>query len=103
MSRGIPAELGAERVAQNGYYYVKTETGWRLKHHVIAEEKFGRPVDTKTELVCFKDRRRTNFDPDNIIIVPKKGITKEIRLAQLQETIEAARAEISLLMEEESA
>lgn len=71
MSKGKKAELGSENVSANGYTWVKTSTGWRLKHHLIAEEKIGRKIDTKTDRVTFADGDRTNFKPDNIIVSQK--------------------------------
>lgn len=100
--RGETFALGYERVAQNGYHYIKTPTGWRLKHHIIAEEKYGRAIDTKIETVKFADRNRENFDPDNIIVEPKKGVTREAKKARLQSRIEELQAQLDEL-ETESA
>lgn len=100
--RGETFPVGAVRVAQNGYQYVKTKEGWRLKHHIIAEEKYERTIDTKIETVRFKDRDRTNFDPDNIVVEPKKGITGAAKKARLQARIEELQAQLEEL-EEESA
>jgi hypothetical protein len=66
MPRGVASKIGEERIAQNGYSYTKTETGWRLSHHVVAEENLGRPL-RPTERVYFADNDRTNLDPDNIV------------------------------------
>lgn len=71
MSKGKHAELGAENKAPNGYVYIKTTTGWRLKHHLIAEKELGRTIDSKKERVFFKDNNRGNFDPSNIGVAPK--------------------------------
>lgn len=72
MSKGKQAAVGAENVSANGYTYVKTaSTGWRLKHHLVAEAKIGRPI-TKEDRVSFADNDRTNFDPENILVAPKQ-------------------------------
>lgn len=97
MLRGETFPLGYERVAQNGYHYIKTPTGWRLKHHIIAEEKLGRVIDTKIETVKFVDRNRDNFDPDNIIVEPKKGVTREAKKARIQSRIEELQAQLDEL------
>jgi hypothetical protein len=67
MPRGQSAEVGTEKVSQNGYVYIKTEVGWRLKHHLVAEEKLGRPI-ASDERVYFRDKNRQNFNPSNIAI-----------------------------------
>jgi hypothetical protein len=63
--RGYRSELGEEKTSANGYVYVKTETGWRLKHHLIAEKKLGRPLQPD-ERVYFVDNDRANFKVKNI-------------------------------------
>lgn len=86
MSKGERAQIGDENVAVNGYHYVKTSTGWRLKHHLVAEKTLGRAI-RKDELVSFKDKDRTNFKPDNIIVTKKSG-TKNSSLNKRLTTIE---------------
>lgn len=100
MARGETFPIGHERVAQNGYCYVKTEQGWRLKHHLIAEEKLGRAIDTKLELVKFADHDRTNFAPDNIVVEPKKMPNKTARIAVLKARRDELQAQIEDLEEE---
>jgi hypothetical protein len=100
MARGESALIGSERISKNGYTYVKTVDVWRLKHHIIAEKKYGRSIDTKTERVIFKDHDRNNFDPDNIIIEKKKGITKGAQLARLKTRREELEAQIAELEDE---
>jgi predicted Mrr-cat superfamily restriction endonuclease len=76
MSRGKQAELGKETVNANGYTMVKTASGWRLKQHLVAEEKLGRDLKPD-ERVVFADNDRTNFAHDNIIVR-----VKQIRVSQ---------------------
>lgn len=71
MGKGKQKKIGTETTNQNGYVMVKTSTGWRMKHHLVAEEKLGRPLE-KNERVIFVDNDRTNFDPDNIVVQVKK-------------------------------
>lgn len=82
MSKGKQAAIGTENVSANGYTYVKTSTGWLLKHWVIMQEAIGRPIDRKTERVSFKDNDRTNFAKDNIILskknVPANALHKRV-------------------------
>lgn len=72
-SRASSVPIGTIRVAQNNYQYTKVGEGnWRLTHHIIAEEKYGRKL-REGERVCFKDKDRTNLDPDNIEIITSKS------------------------------
>lgn len=71
MSKGRRAQLGDENVAANGYHYVKTSTGWRLKHHLEAEKKLGRLL-TDSDRVSFADNNRENFDHDNLVVSQKR-------------------------------
>jgi hypothetical protein len=71
MSRGKHAAVGQETVNANGYTMVKTAQGWKFKHHLVAEQKLGRPLE-KDERVTFKDNNRNNFDPDNILVSRKQ-------------------------------
>lgn len=77
--------IGTERKALNGYWYVKTKDGQRLKHHIVAEEMLGRPINSSVERVLFVDGNKDNFDPSNIEVVLKKtGPTKEERIEMLK-------------------
>ena len=88
MPRGESSQLGATTISQNGYHYVRTEQGWRLHHHVIAEEKFGRTIDTTLETIYFIDRDRNNLDAENIGVRPKRSLTKEAKVAHIKARIE---------------
>ena len=100
MPRGETYSVGAERVAQNGYHYIKTKDGWRLKHHIIAEENLGRPIDTSIERVLFKNRKRDDFDPSNIIVEPKGSKSVAARRAILEARREEIEAKLAELDEE---
>ena len=93
MARGKNAELGAERVSQNGYTYIKTEDGWMLKHHVIAEKKLGRKIRAD-ERVRFVDGKKSNLDPKNVEIVTRASGSLRRRKAALEVRIEELQAEL---------
>lgn len=75
--RRIP--LGTERVSKDGYVEVKVSRfrkakandGWRMKHHLVWEKANGRPVPPST-MIVFADGDRSNFDPDNLVAVPRR-------------------------------
>jgi hypothetical protein len=95
MPRGKKAATGEERVAPNGYHYIKTKDGWRLKHHILAEEALGRPLKD-SERVSFKDNDRTNFDPENLQ-VRKQRNRKADRAKFLRNRIHIAQEELAEL------
>ena len=61
--------VGSERIAVSGYVEVKVKDPnyWRLKHHVIYEEKNG-PIPKNCKVI-FKDKNRLNLDIDNLALV----------------------------------
>lgn len=76
--------VGYERVdARDGYVWVKVKDtpqaqvpgsfndNFKLKHHVVWEEANGKPVPPSTVIV-FADHDRGNFDPDNLVAVPRQ-------------------------------
>lgn len=75
VSKGKRSVIGDENVSANGYTYIKTASGWRLKHHIIAEQTLNRPL-TKEDRVSFADNDRTNFAPDNILVARKAARNK---------------------------
>lgn len=75
--------VGYERVdAKDGYVWVKVKDtpqaqvpgsyndNFRPKHHVVWEEANGTPVPPHT-MIVFADRDKRNFDPDNLVAVPR--------------------------------
>ena len=100
MARGETFPLGYERIAQNGYHYIKTPGGWRLKHHIIAEKTLGRAIDTRLELVKFKDHNRHNFDPENIIVEPKRSMTPKQRKEHLQSRMKELQDQLDRIEED---
>ncbi len=95
MPRGQAAEVGDTNVAANGYHYTRTESGWRLTHHLIAERGLGRKL-TGQERVVFVDGDRTNLDPANLEVKTKtKG--KANRVHYLKTKMELYKEELEEL------
>ena len=69
--------VGTERVTKDGYVEVKVAEGlqerpnsnFRLKHHVVYENAYG-PIPHGCNVV-FADGDKRNFDPDNLVAVPR--------------------------------
>jgi hypothetical protein len=92
--RGAPAPVGTERIAANGYHYVKTSNrGWVLKHWLVWEETSGRKINPAFDTVRFKDGDKHNFEPGNIEVLPKGTSTPRKRLAQIEARIQELTAE----------
>lgn len=87
--------VGSVNIAANGYSYTKTKEGWRLTHHLIAEEELGRSLQ-KGERVYFADNDRTNLSPDNIEVRSQK-VTKEDKILLLKEKIARLQQELEEL------
>lgn len=97
MPRGTRAKEGDVSIAQNGYSYTHTKEGRRLTHHIIAEEKLGRPL-ASNERVSFADGDRTNFDPSNILVTIKQAASIASRLAKVNRKIHELQQERSQLL-----
>lgn len=78
MGRGTASPLNATRVAENGYHYTKTVSGWRLTHRLLAEEQLGRSL-RPDERVVFVNKDRTDIRPDNIKVVNVKSDLSALR------------------------
>jgi hypothetical protein len=85
MARGRKSVIGDTNVAKNGYHYIRTDTGWRLTHHVIAEEKLGREIKYG-ETVRFVDGNRDNLTPENVTVVPVRSSLRG-RIAKIEAQI----------------
>jgi hypothetical protein len=95
VGKGRRADIGNETVNQNGYTCVKTSTGWRFKHHIIAERLLERPL-TETERVIFADGDRRNLSDDNI-----KVVIKQMRVNQTYDKrLDAIQHRMALFVEE---
>lgn len=73
-------EIGRERISADGYTEVKVKLHYnsgnfvgtyRGKHVLIWERTHGRHIPDKTA-VLFADGNKRNFDPDNLVAVPRK-------------------------------
>ena len=94
MGRGKQAEVGTTRVSANGYHYTKTETGWRLTHHLEAEKMLGRPLRAD-ERVSFKDpKKKMDFSSRNLVVTEKGSSSLRRRKAQIEARIEELQAEL---------
>ena len=92
--------VGYERMAKDGYIQVKVKDerqekandNFRFKHHVVWEEANGKPVPPGT-MIVFADHDKLNFDPGNLVAVPR-GIWATIQRCGLEysdrETLEVA-------------
>ena len=96
MSRGKQAAIGARNQAPNGYWYEKTSTGWRLLHHIIAEQAVGHPIDTKIHRVTFKDNNRENLDPSNLIVTLKQKVSE----AGVQKKVDRIEEQMTAIVEQ---
>jgi hypothetical protein len=99
MARGQAVEVGATRVAQNGYHYTKTEKAWRLTHHIVAEEKLGRPLRSD-EMVKFGPGGKTDLSPSNIVVIRKGKASARRQLAAIEARIEDLQAQAVQLKQE---
>ena len=73
-----PVPVGTERVGKDGYISVKvrdkanvamSKDNWKLKHVWEYEKAHGKVPEG--HVVYFADRDRRNFDPDNLVAVPR--------------------------------
>jgi hypothetical protein len=96
--RGQALPDGSTRVSNNHYHYTKVEGKWRLTHHLIAEKKLGRLLRSN-ERVIFRDKNRTNLDPDNLVIFEKGSTTVGRELARLTARRDELEAQIRALQE----
>lgn len=74
--------VGSERTGKDGYIMVKvkewpdvpcTKDNWRFKHHVVWEQANGRELP-EGWTVFFADRDTRNFDPANLVALPRTYI-----------------------------
>lgn len=98
MPRGTKAKVGSKMTSANGYHYVRTETGWRLAHHLIAERALGRPL-ASNERAVFRDGNRNNLAPDNIAVLEKGNRSIRARIAVINARIAELEAERAQLLE----
>lgn len=104
MARGQTVPVGSTRVSQNGYHYTKVEqdgkTAWRLTHHIIAERRLGRAL-RQDERVSFRNGKKSDLSPDNIVVsekgtgsIRRRKAQLEARIAELQSELDSINAEL---------
>lgn len=97
MTRGRQAKVGDTNVASNGYHYTRTATGWRLTHHIVAEKKYKRKIDSAKDHVVFIDKDRENLSPSNIEIRPRNVQSNAKKRARIIARIEELQAQLDEL------
>ena len=97
MSRGKAAKPGDTRTSANGYHYTRTESKWRLTHHIVAEKSLGRPLK-EDERVEFMDKDRTNLAASNLRVVQVGRGSARRRIAQINVRIDELNAEKAELL-----
>ena len=72
--------VGTERASKDGHVVVKvaeeatvpqSKDNWKLKHVHVWEQANGRELP-EGHVVMFADRDKSNFDPDNLVAVPRR-------------------------------
>lgn len=97
--RGQAANVNDTRVSANGYHYTRTESGWRLTHHLVAEGLLGRKLQPD-ERVVFRTKNKLDLSEDNIQVVPKGKSSVRRRIAQVEARIAELQAELHDLKHE---
>lgn len=92
--------VGTERVSKDGYIVIKvraeaeramSKDNWMLKHVWAWEQANGQKLP-KGHMVMFADHNRRNFEPDNLVAVPKRlmGVINSMHVGWSdRETLEA--------------
>jgi hypothetical protein len=93
--RGNESPVGTEVITQNGYVNVKTEDGWKYKHHILAEKKLGRPLKAN-ERVIIVDGKRDDPRLDDIKVVTKKS--NKSQLPALKKRVVKLQAEVTEML-----
>lgn len=99
MTRGQKANVGDTSINANGYHNTRVEEGWRLTHHIIMEETLGRKL-RPNERVVFKDGKRDNLDPSNIVVSTSARGSLRRKKAQLEERIRELQAQLDDVIDE---
>ena len=97
MPRGVARPIGYEVTMKNGFVKVKTAEPdvWTLKHHVVAEQKLGRPLESGERVTLFNSKEtRSDPKPEDVLVVkvkPKtqktKKMTKDSRIEELEDRV----------------
>jgi hypothetical protein len=98
----ITDELLDSYESENGYTYVKTPQGWKLKHRYLMEMHLDRPLKPN-ERVHFKDGNRHNIDIGNLEVREVKNVTLNKKLAQvkrMRQKLDTIESELERLIDE---
>lgn len=98
LPKGVKSEPGETRWSPNGYHYTRTETEWRLTHHIIAEEHLGRPL-SPNEMVLFIGAK-TDLRWENLRVVQKGTTSARRKLAKIEADIAELEAQREILRRE---
>lgn len=96
MTRGQASKPGEVRIAANGYHYTRTQDGWRLTHHIVAEAALGRKLQ-HDERVTFKDGDKKNLKASNLKVSKKGEASKAQQRARIQARIDELQAQLVAL------
>lgn len=110
MGRGQAAEIGATRVAKNGYHYTKVgpdhpraQNGWILTHWLTMEKILGRHLRAD-ESVRFKvsgpSAKADPYNEDNVYVITKRAGSLRSRRAVLEDKIRDLQAELATINKE---
>lgn len=82
--RGNTVPIGTETVASNGYVNVKTENGWKSKHHLVAEEMLGRPLLPTERVKILPGGDKQHPTSEYIEVVESKAKRNQIHRLQMR-------------------
>lgn len=63
--------LAGRHLVNTGYVRIKTASGWRLEHRVVAAQRLGRAL-LPGEVVHHLDHDKTNNAPENLEVLPSQ-------------------------------
>jgi hypothetical protein len=102
MTRGMSVPIGTRIKLSNGYYNVRTVSGWKLIHRAVMEAHLGRPLEAD-EWVRFinPDADKSDPKPEDLEVykVNKKAKPEAPELSK-QEQLEQLRAQLLLLLQD---
>lgn len=94
MPRGKAAQVGDTRISPNGYQYTRTDSRWRLSHHIAMERILGRPL-REDERVVFVTDNKLDFSEQNLRVEIQGRGSLRRRKAQLEARIQELQAQVA--------